>query len=275
MNNRIIDWTAAVAFVLVLGISSLWGGYVRMNDTGVKEEGVETQAAKETLEELERGPVLREEERDVLEEIASSMKERDLREAARIMNRQEEILVSLFYETMDSQRYLYDGMELKGEIEGEGMVLTKAGTVFYGSFQDGMPHGTCLALQMVELDAPRYDFADGIWQNGRMEGEGHTGYCYYENVPPGEAGDVCRKGEFSGDLMEGEITYITTNDKNEDSTWKFTVKDGKVEIDESWNYLEKSGEYQLMSLEDDSHAYVMGEEQMGLAVWANQLRWEE
>lgn len=191
------------------------------------------------------------------------------------MNREEELFVELFYEKMDGRRYLFDGQNLKEEIDGEGMVLTKAGTVFYGSFQGGRPHGLCLALQVVDLEAPRYDYADGLWQNGVMEGEGSTGYCYYQGGPMEEARAVCRKGQFSGNLMEGQITYRTTNDKKEATVWNITVKDGVVVLDDRWTYLEDRRGYQLMATDNDSHAYVLGEDQAWQPMWANILQWEE
>lgn len=280
MNNKVIDGIAAAAFVLVLGISGIWGEYERADAGGRKVQASEakarqTEGSLEEEEKQERGPGLDEKERAVLDEIAQALDKRNLKDAVRVMDREEELLAGLFYETMAGGRYLYNGQELKEEIEGEGMVFTKPGAVFYGSFKNGRPNGRCLVLQAVDLDAPRYDYADGFWQNGKMEGEGHTGYCYYENVPGDEARDVCRKGRFSGDLMEGEVTYKTANDKDEESTWKFTVTGGAVEIDDKWIYLEDRQEYQLMSLDSDSHAYIMGRDQIGQSLWANRLVWEE
>ena len=64
---------------------------------------------------------------------------------------------------------------------------------------------------------------------------GHTGYCYYENSPRGEARDVCKTGRFSGDRLEGEVTYTTLNQEGETSTWKLEVKDGTVQLDDRWD----------------------------------------
>jgi len=108
-----------------------------------------------------------------------------------------------------------------------------------------------------------------------MEGDGHTGYCYYENSPRGEARDVCKTGRFSGDRLEGEVTYTTLNQEGETSTWKLEVKDGTVQLDDRWIYIEERGEYQLMSQEDDSHAYIMDEKLADQPVWINLLAWEE
>ena len=116
--------------------------------------------------------------------------------------------MTLFYEVMDGARYLYDGRSFSQSMEGEGLVLTMPKTLYYGTFKGGRPEGECTALQVVELDAPRYDYSQGLWKDGKMEGLGHTGYCYYETSPEGEARDVCKTGRFSGDRLEGEVTSI-------------------------------------------------------------------
>lgn len=276
MNHRIIDWTAAAAFTLALGVSSLWGEYERADIAKEKAEAFQEKAqVVERDFQQEASPILSQDQRNVLEEIAAALERENLEEAARVINREEDLLTGLFYETMDSRRYLYSDRELKEDIEGEGMVLTKAGTVFFGSFKDGRPHGKCLVLQVVELDAPRYDYSDGLWQNGMMEGEGHTGYCYYEGSPIGEARDVCKRGQFSGNLMEGPITYTTINDKNEEAVWEISVREGTAVLDDNWTYLEDLGEYQIMSVDNDNHAYMLSEEQSLQPIWANIFLWDE
>ena len=75
--------------------------------------------------------------------------------------------------------------------------------------------------------------------------------------------------------MEGEVTYTTLNQEGETSTWKLEVKDGTVQLDDRWIYIEERGEYQLMSQEDDSHAYIMDEKLADQPVWINLLAWEE
>ena len=92
---------------------------------------------------------------------------------------------------------------------------------------------------------------------------------------PREARDVCKTGRFSGDRLEGEVTYTTLNQEGETSTWMLEVKDGTVQLDDRWIYIEERGEYQLMSQEDDSHAYIMDEKLAGQPVWINLLAWEE
>ena len=60
----------------------------------------------------------------------------------------------LYYETFGEERYRYDGTEFRTALAGEGMVLTGAASVFYGSFGENGPEGRCTALQAVELEKP-------------------------------------------------------------------------------------------------------------------------
>lgn len=292
-NDRWTDRAAAAAFAVVLGVSAMWGqhdGAVRDNrGAAAMEDAPEEDALSaltaQTLESAEtengeesgepKAPALDESQKAVLTEIMEDMKAGDLKSAASRINDNGEMLQGLFYEVMEGERYLYDGQGLKTSIEGEGMVFTMPGTVYYGTFKDGRPEGSCMALQAVELDAPRYDYSQGLWKNGMMEGEGHIGYCYYEGSPEGEAQDVCKTGTFTRDLMDGEVTYSTMNGENETSVWKFEVEMGILRLDDRWNYGKEREEYQLMSEDDDSHAYIIGGEMAGQAVWKNLLVWEE
>ena len=312
-NDTWTDMAAAAAFAVVLGISAFWGqpdraydqargrtgsAYGRMYEQAGPEdengnpvskadaypdtagavqaaEGPGENPARPGGEDAEILPDVTESQKAVLDEIMEALEAQDLESAARVMDRGEEELLTLFYEVMDGTRYLYDGQSFSLSIEGKGLVLTMPKTLYYGAFKAGRPEGDCTALQVVELDDPRYDYSQGLWKDGKMEGDGHTGYCYYENSPRGEARDVCKTGRFSGDRLEGEVTYTTLNQEGETSTWKLEVKDGTVHLDDRWIHIEERGEYQLMSQEDDSHAYIMDEKLAGQPVWINLLAWEE
>lgn len=297
------DLAAAAAFVIVLGISSILGMNQREHEAieqsaSVREEqdnagGKENSMAaaraglgkdRETGGEISREttpdskarvPVLNPQQAALAERIMETLKQENLEQAAKIMGQEEETLQDMFDSTMNGMRYFYDGKSLTQEIDGLGMVFTKAGTVYYGSFRDGKPEGRCTALQAVNLEGPRYDYSQGIWKNGQMEGPGRTGYCYYSRSPEGEVRDICKAGTFSGDFMDGEVVYTSMNRENETAVWKLTADHGIVVLDDRWQYGESTGEYQLLSEDDDNHAYVAGKGQITLPVWKNLLVWEE
>lgn len=298
-NINRIDIAAAAAFAVVLGISGIWGysrqGYNGQGYSGqgyggqeysISENSAQPEAAVGRSGAAAGGRdssgvssksavILDESQKNTVSSIMNTLKQGNLEAAAEIIIREEKMLQDMFYTTMDGKRYLYDGDSLKSDIEGQGIVFTKAGTVFYGTFKDGKPEGQCTVLQAVNLDAPRYDYSQGIWKDGKMEGEGHTGYCYYRESPKGEARDICKTGTFSGNLMEGEVIYTSMNEKDETSTWKLNVEQGTVVTDDRWDYVESAGEYQLLSEDNDNHAYVLEEDQIHMPMWMNLLAWDE
>ena len=307
------DAAVAAMFVAVLVISAFWGQHdrkqlaagdravIRETETPGAQTGEDTKSregaqegniarAGEDRREGESAPAgltgqqdgslpdvpqLDEEQGTALREIMEDLKGNKMEEAARAMKREEDMLWSLYYETMEGDRYLFDGTGLQPALDGEGLVLTKAGTAYYGTFKDGKPEGKCTAIQVVDMDAPRYDYSQGIWKNGMMEGDGRTGYCYYEESPEGEARDICRTGTFSEDLLEGEVLYTSMNDMDGTSTWKVTVDEGIIQLDERWTPVGNGDEFQLMSEDNDSHGYVVGKEQIDQVMWRNLLVWIE
>ena len=212
---------------------------------------------------------------ETVSDIMAALEKGNLKEAASVMECEADMLADMFYTAMDRVRYLFDGSSFQADIDGRGMVFTKAGTVYYGTFKAGKPEGQCTALQVVDLDAPRYDYSQGIWKDGRMEGKGHTGYCYFERSPEGEARDICKTGTFSQDLMEGDVVYTSMNEEDQVSTWKLRVEHGIAIMDDRWDYVESTGEYQLLSEDNDNHAYVVEEDQAAMPMWVNLLIWEE
>lgn len=300
-KDRYRLWTAAVVlYAVVLPVSGLMGiaqngRNNRMQKEAVREPKVvneqstlkENEENSQTDEQEKSGlgenPAVSEtvsgelsltaEQLDAAEEVFSALESLDMEQAARIMDREQAVLADLFYETMDGTRYLYTPSGFTAQIEGEGMVFTMPGTVFYGYFKDGKPRGECLALQFINVDSPRYNYSYGIWRDGRMTGYGSTGYCYYETVPQGETAKTVKQGNFENDLLEGEISYETTSADGTVSHWYMAVSKGMTVIDIRWTWLEEEKEYQLMSADAQSHGYLISREQAGQVMWMNLLGW--
>ncbi len=183
-NDTWTDMAAAAAFAVVLGISAFWGQHDRAYDqahgrTGSAygrmyeqaAEGPGENPARPGGEDAEILPDVTESQKAVLDEIMEALEAQDLESAARVMDRGEEELLTLFYEVMDGTRYLYDGQSFSLSIEGKGLVLTMPKTLYYGAFKAGRPEGDCTALQVVELDAPRYDYSQGLRSEERRVGK--------------------------------------------------------------------------------------------------------
>ena len=63
-----------------------------------------------------------------------------------------------------------------------------------------------------------------------MNGQGATGYCYYENVPQGEYAWVEKQGQFVDDEMEGSISYEIRGTDDTLSHWDMNVSQGKIQF---------------------------------------------
>ncbi len=261
-----------LASVLVLGISCFFGEREMRKQ---QEEAAALAAELAASEAKEAVPELSEKEREVLEKLEKGLAKGELKETAILMEENQELLAGLFYDTFEGQRFLFDGEEIRLLEEGTGLVFTKPGTVFYGSFREGNPEGDCLALQIVNLDGPRYDYSHGLWKNGMMEGRGSVGYCYYKNVPEGEHQEVKKTGTWKGDLLDGDITYETVDSQGKSASWQLSAKEGVTDLTRDWTYLEEEGEYQLMSKDSKGYAYVLEESQADFALWRNLIVWEE
>ena len=197
----------------------------------------------------------------------------DKEEIASVLLEGGDVFSRLFYETFGGERYRYDGNGFSSELSGEGLVLTGAANVFYGSFGEKGPEGACTALQAVLIDEPRYDYSEGTWKDGKLSGSGASGYRYYEDVPEGESRSVLREGNFVGDRMDGTVTYVNTGSDGETARWTMEVEDGVIRPDERWVKDPQSGVYRLAADDNPAYAYAVSEEEMEAPRWVNILVW--
>ena len=153
-------------------------------------------------------------------------------------------------------------------------MLTGAASVFYGSFGENGPEGRCTALQAVELEKPRYDYSEGTWKDGRMDGAGVSGYRYYQGPPQGEAEEVRKEGRFVRGKMEGTITYRNTGSDGVTATYTMEVKEGVTQPDDRWIPGPEEGIYHLEADDNPAYAYALTEEEMKQPRWVNLLVWD-
>ena len=220
-----------------------------------------------------RVPALDEEQKELLDRLSVQIEEQRYEEAARLMFERADDLAELYYEVMDQERFLYRDGRLSEAPDGDGLVLARSSLVFCGSFASGAPEGSCTALQAVELDYPRYDFASGQWKAGKMNGSGRIGYCCYEGAGE-ENRQMVREGEFLENRMNGQVRLSTVNAQGEESVWEMTADDGALVLDDLWLYDAADDSYRLPAEQDPSHAYlVTGKEAPGFR-FENMILWE-
>lgn len=253
-------------------------GYGRMADAGggagaAGNTGAGASGGMDSSSQSE-APELNEQERAAVQRLAAAVKSGDKERIASELLADGDTLSWLYYETFGEERYRYDGTEFRTDLAGEGMVLTGAASVFYGSFGENGPEGRCTALQAVELEKPRYDYSEGIWKDGRMDGAGVSGYRYYQGPPQGEAEEIRREGRFVRGKMEGTITYRNTGSDGVTATYTMEVKEGVTQPDDRWIPGPEEGVYHLEADDNPAYAYALTEEEMKQPRWVNLLVWD-
>lgn len=267
--------TNAAGLVLMLGI--LVAGAVNQKPEEPVPEPVIMTATSADADRVEEPavPSLDEDQKAILEDVARLLQEGNLQEAAACILDHEQKLQYLFYQVMEGKRYLYKDGVLSEELEGKGLVLKKPLSVFYGTFQKGLPEGEGIALQGIYLEGMRYDYSDGLWEQGKMNGEGVVGYHYFQGSQGEENQAVQKEGNFIMDLMDGDITYRTTNSDGETTIWDMTASQGKTKLDARWVREEEKQDYYLPSNQTSSHTYVLPDSAVDEVRWRNMLLWEE
>lgn len=303
MNNRTKGghtkkWAAAavLAFTVVTAVAGL-----KMH-SGTPGAETEAQNSAETSEESGIAPEktmisqeeapdtenvfpLNAEEAKLFSDLYAAMSAKECSEAARILNDMEADWGKIISETLGGTVWLYresvtkDGqvvpsMEVFSDTtEGTGLAVTRYNTAFYGNFSEGMPDGICFALQAMVLDEPRYTFAEGEWKDGKMNGEGRTGYRYYANAPKSGFIMTEKSGYYRDNLLEGPFTYMTESGGGETLTWKMEAKQGVIVLTDRWNYSAYQKEYTLPSEEDPQRSYVLSGEKVKNVMWNNLIQW--
>lgn len=220
-------------------------------------------------------PALDEDQKAVLDTIIRYLQEDNLEAAAAGLLENEQKLDYVFYQVLDGQQYLYKDGVLSDKLEGKGLVLKKPMAIYYGDLKGGKPNGKGIAVQGINLDGLRYDYSDGIWQDGLMNGAGVVGYHYYKGIQGEENQAIQKEGTFANDLMEGAFVYSTTNSEGEITTWNMEAASGKTKVDERWIHEEEKQDFYLPSNQDSAHAYVLPETATEEVRWRNMLPWNE
>lgn len=275
---------AAAALILTVRGT---GGKTETESAGPETAGTEIMAEM-TMEGAEQPDLpVNEDEADLLSALYRTMVRGSYIETANILNEYETEFEHLLTESLAGDKYCYAEKEYEnGQVirmmeplsksgRVEGMVITRFNTVFYGSFLDGMPDGECHAIQAMVLDEPRYTFAEGIWRQGKMEGEGKTGYHYYLDAP--ESGFVMteKAGIYAENLLDGAFVYRVESGDGEKLSWNMEAEKGVTVLNDSWVYYPFRKEYMLGSAEDAARSYVLSEEKAGTVLWNNLILWDE
>ncbi|MDW2796014.1 hypothetical protein RZO55_00235 [Clostridium boliviensis] len=271
-ENYRIGVTIALVFVLMFLLSI--AGTLRNSkeakskETKLSQIKVQDAPAKkrEVVETADVLVSLTEADLEYLKGLEGCFKDGDLEGAAR--------LVETNGESFHEFPCMYSEGEMKREItDGTGIVFLKPAVVFYGDFKDGVPEGTACAISVLQLEeGKRYDYSYGTWKNGTMNGSGECGYRYYDGVKEDITVKTSKSGMFQEDIMQGDITYSSTNRQGETAVWKFPVSDGVIVLNDRWiKGTDENGKviYKLLANGEKDHAYTLSELATGEARWKN------
>lgn len=273
------------AVVVILG--------VRNRNAGSESAPVETQIVQTEETETETTQAepqedlpVSEAEAELLSELYRAMCNGEYVDAAQLLNENEETFIRLTEETLDGKKYCYreekqeDGQvlrvmeELTETGETKGLVLGRYNTAFCGTFSDGQPNGTVCAIQTIVLDEPRYTYAEGVWKNGKMNGEGTTGYHYYINAPESGFIRTEKSGTYVDNLLNGEFLYTTESGGGEILSWNMEAENGVTVLSDAWVHYPFRKEYMLTSVESEDRAYVLSEDCVQEVKWDNLITWD-
>lgn len=204
--------------------------------------------------------------REFLEGLSGRLKDGDLEGAARLVEADGDSIAE--FPCMYSEEMLRHGIK-----DGTGIVFLKPTVVFYGDFKNGIPDGTVSAISVLSLEeGKRYDYSYGSWKNGKMNGSGECGYRYYDGVTQDITVKTSKNGMFQDDLMQGDITYSSTNRQGETAVWQFQTKDGVIVLNDRWiKETDAKGAviYKLLANGEKDHAYALSERAIGEDRWRN------
>ena len=295
-TNRKKLWIAAAVVLIVVIVISIFGKRETSDDNwatsaskDMNDKTVETTSGDDLRGEtmtVESEVPVSEQELELLSALYTALSTSSYVDAAQILNDHETEFEILTDKTLNGEKYYYfevkntdgqtvpkmDQLPMSGTMEG--LVLTRYNTAFYGEFEGGKPNGSACVIQTMILDEPRYTFAEGMWSDGKMNGEGKTGYHYYLNVP--ESGFVYteKAGNYLNDQLDGVFSYMTENGCGEIFTWEIQAVNGATVLTEEWIHYPYRKEYMLSSKESEERAYVLSEERASAVIWNNLITWD-
>ena len=251
-----------------------------------REENKNTTVVVKTTAPIQKELPVSEEEAHLLSNLYRALVRGDYDDAAEVLNENEKKFDAMMLRTLKGEKYSYyewneeDGSAIRimepltDSSDFEGMVLTRYNTVFYGSFAGGKPNGKGVAIQSMILDYPRYSYAEGIWKDGKMNGEGRAGYYYYQYAPKSGLVRTEKKGIYRDNLLDGTVQYLTENASGERLTWEIKAINGVTVITPNWEHYPYRREYMLGASEDPTRCYVLSEDKTSLVLWNNLILWD-
>lgn len=240
----------------------------------IKKKEIEESLAEKASMEAETDEMLSGAEREAYQILFEAMQQQEYEIAAQCLEKAGEMLEEFSEKISEEEKYLFDGEHWRKEDQGYGLFVNPSGVAYLGEWQNGLPNGKGAAIRILILEDARYDLSEGQWSQGKMKGEGKTGYCYYNGVEEPKIREIWKKGIFQDDLMEGNIEYISKNASGAQTQWSLTVKEGVTVLDERWKMTQDEKQFRLSAETDGMHDYVLDSQKADAVLWKNMVEWK-
>ena len=119
---------------------------------------METETAQEIVEENSfsaRYEALPQDQKQLLEDIRVAVAAEDMVQAAKLLDKKQEVLAQIFYGTFEGERFLYDGSTISEEIEGEGTGIYHAGDPVLRNFSGWPASGKLSGITVCKCGQPQ------------------------------------------------------------------------------------------------------------------------
>ena len=161
----------------------------------------------------------------------------------------------------------------QADLAGEGLVLTGAASVFYGSLGENGPEGRCTALQAVELENPDM-ITGGNLEGRRMDGAGVSGYRYYQARPRAKPRRSAQRGTVCVRQDGGNHHLPEHRFRRRDGHLHHGGEGGRDSAGRLLDPGPGGGIYHLEADDNPAYAYALTEEEMKQPRWVNLLVWD-
>lgn len=279
-SRKKVKLVVIVAAVIVVILSALIiGSDIKAGNEKKAEEAAKAEklAALDRGEDIEIDPAFK----VVLDSLKDQMSQMDYTGASLTIFNNLSMINEFFSETCQSRPFFYAGGSAVSGLTpdaapDEAIVFSDITTVFYGSFRNSLPEGECGAVRVyVTTDnRVRYDFSEGSWSEGMMNGHGTTGFNYLDydenNIVPDQIYNTGRTGVFEDDMMNGEVTMTVLAGDQKDH-YTCNVDYGMIKIDDKW--IEDGDTYKLACDNGGDRYFEIDKDKVASTLWAGEVYW--
>lgn len=277
LKNKYIIMAISILYIIViLFLFNKKVSYQDKIDESMKITETEVASMSEaSTENIDILPLISEEEKEVLKAIYLPMSEGLFEIPASIIISNSNILENLYINTLKDEAYIFDGENILQLDEAKGsrkyLLISDISTFYYGYIKNSLPNGEGNIINAYAADYNRYNYSLGNWVDGKLNGVGESGSAAFGEFPENTTTLYAIKGDFTDDILNGEIQLDITDEKGQTNTYLLNSYEGISVIDEKLFHNEAMARYELSSLEDESQKYSIKDAEINDKKWINKV----